>query len=160
MRGRTRGRAGPTVGGRWLPVVLIVPRGRRAYPSGVEQQQREPIGSQKVLEVDPELVSEPFEVPRLEVSNVLHRDLVRLAIMALDPVVIHDPLPALPVDLAQVVEPRRYIRAAGKLKPGTDVVILGCAGAVEIISEVNAALPYRVLDGVTCAGRLCRALLA
>ena len=53
-----------------------------------------------------------------------------------------------------------FIRAAGKLRPGTDVIILGCAGAVEIIAEVNAALPYRVLDGVTCAGRLCRALFA
>lgn len=50
--------------------------------------------------------------------------------------------------------------AAARALPGeTANVILGCAGAVTIAPALRRHLPLRVIDGVTAAARLCRALV-
>ena len=40
------------------------------------------------------------------------------------------------------------------------MVILGCTGAVTFSERVDAVFPQKILDGVTSAERLARALIA
>ena len=53
----------------------------------------------------------------------------------------------------------KFAHAAKFLKPNTQNIILGCAGAVRIKDEFESITGYRAFDGVTSAAKLCRALV-
>jgi allantoin racemase len=53
-----------------------------------------------------------------------------------------------------------FYRAAEGLDEGISTVILGCAGAVTISERINGVLSQKILDGVTSAARLARAVIA
>ncbi len=55
---------------------------------------------------------------------------------------------------------KAFLAATAHLPNDTENVILGCAGAVTIMDEMRAQLPFRVIDSVTAAARLCKALVA
>lgn len=53
---------------------------------------------------------------------------------------------------------QRFLDAAHQLPSETRNIILGCSGAVSIRKDLSKQLGQRVIDGVTAAARLCRAL--
>ena len=53
----------------------------------------------------------------------------------------------------------KFAHAAKFLKPNTQNIILGCAGAVRIKDEFESITGYRAFDGVTSVAKLCRALV-
>lgn len=52
-----------------------------------------------------------------------------------------------------------FEHASEALPAGTMNLILGCAGAVNIADQMRARTDLRIIDGVTAAARLCRALV-
>lgn len=54
---------------------------------------------------------------------------------------------------------RAFADAVAGLTGSPRTVILGCAGAVTVTDTLRAQMPYRFVDGVTAAARLCRALV-
>ncbi len=53
----------------------------------------------------------------------------------------------------------RFHAVSETLPPEVTNIILGCAGAVTIMGILRQSLPHTLMDGVTAAARLCRAVL-
>lgn len=68
-------------------------------------------------------------------------------------------VPVLDLETAPRSAALRFIEAARALSPEPPLIILGCAGAVSIRSEVADVMRRPVIEGVTSAARLCRALV-
>lgn len=68
-------------------------------------------------------------------------------------------VPVLTLEAAPDEAAAAFLRAAQGLAPTTKNVILGCAGAVNITEALRARLDLRVIDGVTAAAKLCRAVI-
>jgi len=68
-------------------------------------------------------------------------------------------VPVLDLETAPDRAAQRFIEAARALAPEPALIILGCAGAVSISRQVAEAMRRPVIEGVSSAARLCRALV-
>ncbi|MEO1537954.1 MAG: aspartate/glutamate racemase family protein [Pseudomonadota bacterium] len=68
-------------------------------------------------------------------------------------------VPVLDLEIDPDAAAEAFCRVAGDLDEHISTIILGCAGAVTISTRVEAAMPHKVLDGVTSAARLIRAVV-
>ncbi len=90
-------------------------------------------------------------VIKANISGSGHGHVVRSVVAAHVPVLILEDDPKSAVDA--------FAAAARTLPKDTANLILGCAGAVTIAEDIRERFSLNVIDGVTAAARLCRALV-
>lgn len=68
-------------------------------------------------------------------------------------------VPVLTLEHQPAVAADAFRLEAKNLDEQVSIVILGCAGAASIATRIDAESPYKVIDGITLAARLIRAIV-